>query len=183
MSKILITSFEPFGLIGSWVRNNNASKQVMDIVQNSDNADFIYKTLPTSDQAIPQFLDILDKEQPTGILSMGEHLLLPPHNIKLEPFANDTNVSSLPLAHLFSETVTSDFVANQDDNQNSSSIGSYFCNQIYLQGINWAKENGNIPVAFIHVPVFGDHEKHAQQIKNILQDMQSSMQNTLSLDT
>lgn len=183
MGKILITAFEPFGLIGSWVRNNNASKQVMDIMRQSNNNDLLYETLPTSDHAIPKFLDILDKEQPTGILSMGEHLLLPPNNIKLEPFAYDTGVNALPLVTLFAKTVTSDFAKSLSEKNDSSSIGSYFCNQIYLQGLNWSKENGDIPVAFIHIPILGNHEEHAKQITNILQTMKSSAQNTPDLST
>lgn len=183
MSKILITAFEPFGLIGAWFRGENTSQQIMNKIQQTHGEEFLYTTLPTSEEAIPKFLDFLDKEKPAGILSMGEHLLLPPQNIKLEPFAYDTSVSTLPLKQLFAKTITSDFVSNIDEQHKNSSIGSYYCNQIYLQGMNWAKENGNIPVAFTHIPVLGNHDEHAQQVTDILQKMQSPVQDAPDLNT
>ncbi|PCI54994.1 MAG: hypothetical protein COB36_09080 [Alphaproteobacteria bacterium] len=183
MSKILITAFEPFGLIGAWFRSENTSQQLINQIQQTHGEEFLYQTLPTSEEAIPQFLAFLDREKPTGILSMGEHLLLPPQNIKLEPFAYDISISTLPLKQLFAKTITSDFVSNIDEQHKSSSIGSYYCNQIYLQGMNWAKENGNIPVAFTHIPVLGNHDEHAQQVADILQKMQHPVQDAPDLNT
>lgn len=172
MSKILITSFEPFGLIGSWVRGNNASKQVMEKLQKEHGNNFTYATFPTSDEGIAQFEACLQKENPTGILSMGEHLLAFPEKVKIEPFANDTSVSVMPLKHLFSDTVTSDFVTSINEPQDSSLIGGYYCNQIYLRGLNWSKQNGNPPVAFAHIPVLGNHNEHTSQVLGILEKME-----------
>ncbi len=182
MSRILITAFEPFGLIGAWVRRANASAQVMSEIEKVNGDSFLYKTLPTTKDAIPELLETLEAEKPSGILSMGEHLLAFPEDIKIEPYAHDTFVSTLPLRHLFKNKVRSDFVSQMDDQLTSSLIGGYYCNQVYLQSMNWATKNGNVPVAFTHIPVLGDHEEHTDQVISVLQHMSDYNKTLRGLD-
>ncbi len=115
------------------------------------------------------------QDQPSAILSLGEHLLINPNKVILEPYAHDMGINTLPLSHLFCETVESDFVQKLEDSATNSHIGGYYCNQVYLQGLNWAKENGDIPVAFLHIPVLGDRQEHKGQVLEIVDKMQNSI--------
>ncbi|MGN7437607.1 MAG: hypothetical protein ACTHOO_03105 [Alcanivorax sp.] len=177
MSKILITAFKPFGLIGAWLRQSNASEDVLAALNKHQNETFENLIISASDQGIEAFLEELDRIQPSGIISMGEHMLIPSTNILIEPHAYDTNTTALPLKHLFSDKVESSFATNHASSPTKSMIGGYYCNQIYLQGLNWAKENGNIPVAFVHVPVLGDPDHKAEQVSALLKSMQDDIAN------
>lgn len=176
MTKILITAFEPFGLIGSWLRGANASQQILSNIQ--EKQDCIPLTLPVSQKGIDTFLETLDQHKPDGLISLGEHMFLPPSQIVTEPYAYDTKTTALPLKCLFSDKVESPFIKEQHPDNTKSMIGGYYCNQLYLQGLKWSQNNGNIPVAFIHVPVLGNQGKHTQKITDMMRHMKSSIENT-----
>lgn len=174
MSKILITAFEPFGLIGKFVRGENTSQKILEGLRAAHPDRFLFKTLPVSQDAVTQLHDLLEKERPSGILAMGEHLFVSPKEVKIEPYALNTPASPFPdLTIHFKDKVSSAFVNQLGLGETGSSIGNYYCNQIYLEGLNWAQQNGNVPVAFIHTPVLGDHQRHGDQVLKILEKMQA----------
>lgn len=175
MTRILVTAFEPFGLIGSWIRRSNASLDVMESLKIPD-LELNKLTLPVSDAGVEAFIETLNKTKPDGIISLGEHMLI--SDVVLEPYARNVPVSSLPLRAIFGEKVQSAFVRAWDTGSSKSRIGGYYCNQIYLHGLKWAQENGQIPVAFVHIPVIGDGDKYRQQVENVLGKMKSVLHHT-----
>ncbi len=176
MSKILVTAFEPFGLIGAWLRRSNASMETLEHLKQGGDEHIMGLVLPASDAGMAQFKETLDRVRPAGVISMGEHMLIPSTNVVVEPHAYDMGVTAMPLRHLFSDKVEAPFVKRHEEQSGSSMIGGYYCNQIYLQGLQWAQENGNVPVAFVHVPVIGSAEKSADQVQNLIQKMKSEIE-------
>lgn len=183
MNKILITAFEPFGPIGKYVRGENSSEIILEKIKKEHQDDFLFLTLPVSKEGITQMQNALAQHNPIGILSMGEDMLAPPSQVKIEPYAYQADASIIPfLDRTFSGKLQSEFVNHIGNGQDSSSIGHYYCNDIYRTGLNWAKDNGSPPVAFIHTPVFGDHDRHAQNILKTLNDMKEYTQQHQDLD-
>ena len=179
--KILITSFEPFGLIGKFARGQNTSQLIMDELRNDhllddhlDDNEFIYITLPVDESAAATLIAVLQEHEPDGIISMGEHMLATPGHVIVEPYAYDVEPSTAPdLCLQFREHIDSAFVQDRSDKPSSSHIGNYYCNHIYKTGLNWAAENDSIPVAFVHVPVLGNQQVHKEQIQGLIKEMQS----------
>ena len=200
--RILVTSFEPFGLIGKFVTGVNASQLVMEALMRGDglgndlnaggypgdegrgltddNADqYIFASLPVDDRAAPLLQSILERENPSGVISMGEHMLANPSEIVIEPYAKLVMPSSLPdLGFLFRKHVKSDFVQSLGGKR-SSQIGNYYCNDVYRTALQWSERTQGAPVAFVHVPVFGDVTVHTEQVRSVLDKMKDYVQSRI----
>lgn len=172
--KILITSFEPFGLI-SRLRRKNQSKVVLNLLaeESSKNLDgsngvqYVFATLPVGMRSGKKLQEIIDKEKPDGILSMGEDLSVNPWGSGIvEPYAN----RGIPFTP-WHKKIRSDFVANMPGKKSRGLMGYTECNQVYKTGLEWAKKNGNKPVAFIHVPALGNPKRTLEGVKNVLAHM------------
>lgn len=173
MAKILITAFEPFGLEGKHVRGANASEQVLDKMRDNLPDDYILAVLPVSDRSEDKLKEILEREKPDGVISMGEDLGQFPSRIKIEPYALDMQRSALPV--LFPNRrskLMSEFALLAGAHPNHSTIGAYSCNRVYLTALKWAQENGNKPVVFTHIPILGNRDSHARQIQNLAGKME-----------
>ena len=174
MSKILITAFEPFGPIRGLVFKKNASLEVLEQIGANDLQNrFEYLVLPVSDDGEKMFADALESARPAGIVSMGEYLFQSPTNIKVEPCALRAPLSSLPRLGRGAE-VFSPFAEKigHGEARERASIGLYYCNRIYIRGLDWAHKNGGRPSVFLHIPVFGDRKAHYHQTMAIVEQME-----------
>lgn len=181
MSKILVTSFEPFGLTGRFLRRANTSHDIARALQEKlPAAEFTFLQLPVSEKAHEILRAHLEKEKPSAILGLGENMSIMPGHVNLEPYAYDSAVSVNPLAPTSSkERLTSTFV-RQVAPHNHSTIGLFYCNAIYRQSLQWAKEqapdNANeIPVAFMHVAVLGHRTTQIAAVKTVLDQMRDTI--------
>jgi pyrrolidone-carboxylate peptidase len=174
MKRILITAFEPFGFSG-WLRQRNGSKDVLDLVKNQDNCDFLI--LPVSNNADRLLEETLATMRPSGILSMGEDMGMLPSSIHLEPFAYDTKATLNPLGCIGKKILSSTFAHAVLPDKSPCGIGTYHCNSIYKTALNWASQNGQMPVGFAHIAVLGDRQIQSQKIKNLLDQMRLIIDN------
>lgn len=177
MGRILITSFEPFGVSGLR-RGTNASHDVAMALQSTlppglahgDTAtEYRFLQLPVSDKAHDILQTHLDAYKPDGLLCMGEYLGLTPGAINLEPYALDHPVSHDPLAPTDGIPRILSAFAQSVAPQNNASIGLYYCNAIYRQALLWGNAQPQpVPTAFIHVAVRGDRSGQVREIAIIL---------------
>ena len=183
MSKILITSFEPFGLTGRFLRRANTAHDIATAIQQRQpDGDFAFLQLPVSPEAHDILAACLEREKPKAILGLGENLSIMPGHVNLEPYAYDSDVSLNPLAPTHKrERLTSAFV-RQVAPHNHSTIGLYYCNAIYRQSLQWAKEQADkaqspaeIPVAFMHVAVVGHRATQIAAVRTVLDQMQEAL--------
>ena len=170
MGPILITSFEPFGLTGRFLRRANASHDIADMLKPQlPGQGYDFLRLPVSRDAIRILRDHLTQTRPSGILCMGEDLGLRPGTINLEPYAYDTDVHLNPLkSRDVIDRIHSDFVRTAMPAQERSTIGLFHCNAVYREALTWGRDHGNAPAAFIHVSVLGDREAQARNVMDIL---------------
>ena len=169
MGRILITSFEPFGLSGL-LRGANASHDVATALKaNLPAGDYDFLQLPVSDEAHEIFHNHLDARKPDGILCMGEYMGLAAGTVNLEPYAHDHPVSHNPLTRTDGIKRLSSAFAQSVAPQNRSSIGLYYCNAIYRQALLWAAAQGKaLPTAFIHVAVLGERDGQVRAVSDVL---------------
>jgi len=179
MSKILITAFEPFGLIRGKLLNKNASKEVIDLVKDNLIHDANFEIISVNAQGEKLLCDKLNSYKPTGVICMGENLLQHGSSIHIEPYAIDSPVSTLTLGGInkierssFAEYAIEKFNQTQD-----SKIGTYYCNRAYLCSLRWCEANGSRPVVFVHVPVSGSRNVHGKQILKLVSLMKSYLNN------
>ena len=179
MSKILVTAFEPFGLSGKFFRHSNASQIVAERIQSALPDNYVFEFLPVSDRAEEKMQEILDREQPDGVMSLGEDFIIPSGHVRVEPYAHKKKPSVLPVLFDSPENrLVSDFVSQMNGGDRKSTIGAYFCNRVYLTALEWGQENGNVPVSFIHVPIMGDKSRHAEQVLDVVGKMETAIENT-----
>lgn len=186
MSKILITSFLPFGLTGSFIRGANASQDISDLMKKhlqSDNFDFL--VLPVSHFAPVLLKAYLDATRPAGVIALGENLGMLPKTVRIEPYSHNREASLNPFGPLLSDDkIISPFVKAAFPEQKKSSIGTYYCNAVYKTALQWAKTNNSTPTAFVHVPVLGNRHDQASQIYDVVKAMRHhiSQASTSQLD-
>lgn len=174
MSKILVTAFEPFALSG-FLRKANASNDILNLLR-ADFKDGHFLKLPVSVEADKLLRTHLDKERPDGILCMGEDLLMLPGVVKLEPFAYDCRPTLNFLApKQYKNTLASVFAQSVTPTENQSTIGTYYCNSLYKTALQWAAENGAVPVGFTHVSVLGNRKQQSDKVMALLGHMSSQM--------
>ncbi|HEY0901550.1 MAG TPA: hypothetical protein VGD95_05450 [Micavibrio sp.] len=181
MNRILITSFEPFGLSGRFLRRANAAHDIAAVLQERLPAtDFSFLRLPVSDRAHGLLQEHLEQEKPAAILGLGENLSMLPGQVNLEPYAYDRDASLNPFAGSGGTRISSDFV-RQVSPHGHSTIGAFFCNAIYRQSLLWAQDqhatrhdekSPRIPVAFMHVAVLGKRDRQLAAVSAVLEDMQ-----------
>lgn len=173
MSKILITSFKPFGLIGIFIRQANASQDIAHLMKkrlNPDSYDFL--VLPVSNVAPVLLRTYLDMARPAGIISLGENLAMLPNTIRIEPHAHDQDASLNPLGPAMSKAaIVSPFVKAAFPEQTQSSIGTYYCNAVYRTALQWTEAHNSEPVAFLHVSVLGNRHNQAGQVCDVVTAM------------
>jgi len=170
---ILVTAFGPFGPFGKYARGKNASEEVLSSLTSQRPGQFSSFVLPVSINGINLFRSHLGELKPDAILCMGELLSLPRNTVRVEPYAHDTALDGAPLASLFSKKkIPSPFVQDLfPEQQTTSSIGHYFCNQIYVAALKWAEAYQNPPTAFIHLSVLGNRDKQAADVLQIYDRM------------
>lgn len=175
MGRILITSFEPFGLSGL-LRQANASHDVATgLKQSLPAGDYDFLQLPVSDKAHEILQNHLDTHKPDGILCMGEYMGLASGTVNLEPYAHDRAVSHNPLTSTEGIKRISSAFAQSVAPQNRSSIGLYYCNAIYRQALLWADaQKQNVPTAFIHVAVLGARDGQVRAVADILDKLKQN---------
>ena len=168
MGRILITSFEPFGVSGL-LRQANASHDVAMALKANTGGGYDFLQLPVSDKAHDILQNHLDTHKPEGLLCMGEYMGLAPGTVNLEPYAQDRAVSHNPLSRTDGIKRISSAFAQSVAPQNSSSIGLYYCNAIYRQALLWADaQEKTVPTAFIHVAVLGDRGGQVRAVSDVL---------------
>lgn len=168
---ILLTAFKPFGIVRK-AMNKNASMEVLEKIRTISPENFHFAILDVSDQGISQLESAMSEASPSGVLCMGELLSLPGHQVKVEPFAIKSRPRLLPrFSFKKAESEASAFAAAVAPG-NDSTIGLYYCNAAYLSALNWARKGG-APVGFVHIPVLGDRDEHANQVRKILWRMQN----------
>lgn len=170
MSRILVTSFEPFGLVGRFIRRANASHDVALALKAAlPAAEYDFLRLPVSDKAHGILAQHLNSRKPAGVLCMGEYGGLASGTVNLEPYAHDHGVSHRPKAGTDGIPRLISPFAQSVAPQNSSSIGLYYCNAIYRQVLLWARAQARpVPAAFIHVAVLGDRGGQVRAVSAIL---------------
>ncbi len=169
MGRILITSFEPFGVSGL-LRQANASHDVATALKVDRPAgEYDFLQLPVSDKAHEILQNHLDTHKPDGVLCMGEYMALAPGTVNLEPYAHDHAVSHNPLTSTNGVKRLSSAFAQSVAPQNRSSIGLYYCNAIYRQVLLWSDaQEKAVPTAFIHVAVLGDRSGQVREVSDVL---------------
>jgi hypothetical protein len=169
LGKILITSFEPFGLTGRFLRKANASADVADEIAEATGDVFDFLRLPVSDASIPQFLAHVEKTKPRGILCLGEDTLARVGDVRVEPYAHDTGVSLNFFKASSARKIESGFVAESLGVPSSRcGIGVHHSNALYKTALEWGRDNGNVPVAFAHIAVIGSRRSQKDEIMDIL---------------
>ena len=172
MSKILITAFEPFGFLRKLL-GKNASKEILEKFQVSlDRNKYEFKILEVSLEGVQDFQAQLNNTDPSAVLSMGEHLLIF-GKVFVEPYAHDIPVTWSPF-YSKNKKVDNPLLKDKksklyltDEEAKRSHIGAYYCNQVYLAGLNWSNTK-NRPCVFLHIPVLGDRNHQTEQVKNYL---------------
>jgi pyrrolidone-carboxylate peptidase len=153
---ILVTAFEPFGLIRGHVPGlrGNRSRDILEQLR-ADNelADQLaFEVLPVSAAACTRLDDRLS-HSPVGVLLMGEDLLA---GIRLEPRAYDPDAQIGPLrlpgtrwrTSAFAKEIAADMAARGVST--ASWIGTYYCNRAYWHALGWSEQRGR-PAVFFHV--------------------------------
>lgn len=169
--KILITSFEPFGLSGRFIRKANASEDVAKLISAAHPDKYDFLSLPVSSKARSVFLHTVAERRPSGVLCMGENLVQS-GDVRVEPYAIDVAPTLNIMAGAGRRKIRSDFVRSLDMPADKSSIGVYYCNHLYKAALLWSGYQAGVPVAFAHVAVLGDRNKQLGHISNILERME-----------
>lgn len=182
MAKILLTAFEPFGITGKYLRGKNSSAEIMDGIESKYPNQYDRLILPVSDQAEIALQNHIKNNAPSGVVCMGEHLMLLPGTVRVEPFAHDHPVTAWPhLKMMTKPIVPSKFVQECFPEQNASSIQRYFCNRVYLAALQLSERGGHFPVAFLHVSVLGNRELQMGKVTNILNKMEGTLQKKIEV--
>jgi pyrrolidone-carboxylate peptidase len=168
---ILVTAFEPFGLIGKHLRGQNASIDIIDGLAKSGVEGYDSLVLPVSDLAETILAERLQVPI-LGVLCLGEDLALLPSQVLLEPVANDAPLSLLPFSFAKQTTLSSSFVKAAYPEQKKSGIGRYYCNRIYRTALKWSQCHANTPVAFMHLAVLGSRESQLEKVIGVFNRMQ-----------
>lgn len=117
---------------------------------------------------------------------MGETGGIASGHVVLERVANIQNSPGLLPPNPWTGTEPSLFAATAASARQGGrySIGGYFCNQVYLEALVWAKQHNGVPAAFVHVPavpgealpIYGKHvtalyDHYADEVIAILRQM------------
>ena len=154
---ILVTAFEPFGIVRGNVPGlrGNRSRDILGLLRaDYDFADQLtFEVLPVSAAACTRLEDRLS-EGPFGVLLMGEDLL---SNVRLEPRAYDPDSQVGPLRLPGARTRTSSFARliapdmRARGVSTASGIGAYYCNRAYWDALGWSERMSGRPAVFFHV--------------------------------
>ena len=71
--------------------------------------------------------------------------------------------------------LVSEFSLQAGAKPGKSSIGAYCCNRVYLTALKWAGQNGDKPVTFLHIPILGTRDKHAEQVRSLIGRMETAI--------
>jgi len=171
VNKILITAFEPFGThkfltlpVGG---RNESRKMLHKLAANIASKRIIFMELEVSQTGIDRLNEAIKLHKPKGIFSMGEHAAILSPNI--EAYANDIHRTSLPLLFKGNKRIMSKAAVDLGANVNSSKIGAYYCNNVYLDCLKWVQLNGGHSI-FLHLPVLKSSTKNYKQVKDIFKD-------------
>jgi pyrrolidone-carboxylate peptidase len=184
---ILLTAFAPFGPKGL-VTGTNASQVVLDRVAAKAPGRFRTAILPARQAGLDSYRGLLQEGGWSGLLSMGETGGIGSGHVVLERVANIQNSPGLLPPMPWTGTEPSLFAGTAESARQGGrySIGGYFCNQVYLEALTWAKQHNGVPVAFVHVPaVLGEsfpiygkrvttlYEHYTDEVMAILRQMEA----------
>ena len=182
---ILLTAFAPFGPKG-YVTGTNASQVVLDRVVAKAPGPLRTAILLAGKAGLDAYRGLLQEGGWTGLLAMGETGGIASGHVVLERVANIQNSPGLLPPNPWTGTEPSLFAATAASARQGGrySIGGYFCNQVYLEALVWAKQHNGVPAAFVHVPavpgealpIYGKHvtalyDHYADEVIAILRQM------------
>ena len=183
MCRVLLVSFEPFGLSGRFVRKANAGHDLVEILKaNLQAQEYESLQLPVSDDAVTFLHRRQEEYKPDAVLCLGEDMGLLPGTIALEPYAYDTCVRYNPFARTGDiPRIMSPFAQSVAPGSRST-VGLYYCNAVYRQALLWAgAQVQNVPTAFVHVSVLGDRHKQAHDVMALIDKLRQYTINQKSL--
>ena len=184
---ILLTAFAPFGPKG-FLSGTNASEIVLHRVMALAPKRYHTAVLAAGKAGLATYRDLLRMGGWTGLLAMGESGNISSSHVVLEPFANVRASPGLLPPTPWTGSEESMFVSTAEAAKKGSrqSIGAYWCNQIYLEALTWAKAHGSVPAAFVHVPavlgasipvykgrVSALYDRYAAEVIDILKQMEA----------
>lgn len=177
---ILVTAFEPFGIIRGNVPGLRGNRSRDILSQLRADYDFVdqltFELLPVSAAACTRLEDRLS-EGPSGVLLMGEDLI---SSVRLEPRAYDPD-SQIGLLRLpgarsrtsgFATLIAADMKARGVST--ASGIGTYYCNRAYWDALGWS-ERMNRPAVFFHVGPRSNLEWQCSVVRAALQRMRRAV--------
>ena len=175
--KIVLTGFEPFG-----GENTNPSQQILGCLSSNNFPGISLTTavLPVDTQLAPRYLfKILDKVVPDAVLCLGQagrnpYIAVERVAVNLKDFRipdNSGQAATDELIRLHGPTayfatlpvrdIVNAMQANGVPAQLSMSAGTYLCNQIMYEVLDYVAERGDqIPAGFIHVPMLPEQVAH-----------------------
>lgn len=162
--RILITAFKPFGIKGA-ITQTNASRQVLSSIKQRHGDKFDYLILPVNDECEEIVRNYLEENSPGAVVSMGELLTLPSDDIRYEPSAIQAPISIWPRlgrGRPLSSVLTQTMLGLECDPE-TTTIGLYYCNRVYLKSLEWGRRY-NKPSVFFHIPAIGNRKKHTEQV-------------------
>jgi pyrrolidone-carboxylate peptidase len=168
LRRTLVTGFRPFGFIRR-LQQKNASAEVLDLLQSRAPSGVLFHVLPVSGQAEAELVQLLEYERPDAVVCLGETLAGWPSGVKLEAYARDVPASTLPRLGGLESVVVSKEALRLGAKAANCSIGSYYCNRVYLAALQWAEGDPRRTALFFHVPVLGRRQSHADQIMQHLE--------------
>lgn len=130
-----------------------------------------FHVLPVSGQSEIELLQLLEYEQPDVAICLGEALAGWPSGVKLEAYARDVPASVLPRLGGLEPVVASKAAMRLGADPATCTIGSYYCNRVYLAALRWAEGHAGRTALFFHVPVLGCRAAHADQIMQYLEEL------------
>jgi hypothetical protein len=178
---ILVTAFEPFGIIRGNVPGLRGNRSQDILGQLRADYDFVdqltFEVLPVSAAACTRLDDRLS-EGPFGVLMMGEDLL---SSIRLEPRAYDPDSQigwlRLPGAKwrtsAFAKEIAGEMAARGVST--ASGIGTYYCNRAYWHALGWSARRNWRPTVFLHVGPRSSLEWQTSVVKEALLRMRRAV--------
>lgn len=185
MSKrILLTAFKPF--LG---RQQNRSETVCRRIGTSaGNADVDLLVMPTDQQAEAELRRQL-AQCPGGIVMTGEiggpvtGVLPVWTDVRIERAAIDPGQQVHALGSLpWARDLESEFARYLETHVGTprtrltSSIGAWWCNRVYHQGLNWSSEHGGAPCVFLHLAASGDLDNQVRVVARTLDILRRYLQ-------
>jgi pyrrolidone-carboxylate peptidase len=177
---VLVTGFEPFGLIRGHVPllKGNRSQQLLEMLRERFGAqDFEYLILPVDRTAVDMLGQHLTLTT-AGAFMMGEDLLArmriettsydPRAQLGVGPFQVRTPGARAAVSPFAAELAGE--LKGQAGVSTDSGIGTFFCNRVYWRGQEWGESNGR-PTVFIHVGPFQSVDIQYQRVSQMLKEL------------